>query len=128
VYPELSYTVIGLLYDVNDELGSGHKERYYENALEIALKDKGFTYKRQLYAPVVFKGNTIGRQYFDFLIENKMVLELKTGDKFTRKHIDQVYEYLRANDLKLGIIAQFSSAGLKYRRVVNVDDGVRSQE
>ncbi len=71
--------------------------------------------------PLFFKEKIIGKDFLDFLIDDKIVLELKKGDNFSRKSIEQVYEYLQATKLKLGIIAQFSSNGLKFKRIVNIN-------
>lgn len=111
---------MGILFDVNDKLGSGHKESYYEKAVEIAFREAGISYKRQLYMPLMYKNIIVGKQFFDFLVEEKIIVELKSGNQFTKKNIEQVYEYLKTANLKLGIIAQFSSNGVKYKRIVNI--------
>jgi len=120
LYPELSYRVVGILFDVYNELGYGYQEKYYERAIETELKSKGINYKKQLYVPLEFKNQKIGNYFLDFLIEDKIVLELKKGDRFSKKNIDQVYGYLKVKNLKLGIIAQFSSTDLKFKRIVNI--------
>lgn len=56
----------------------------------------------------------------DFVVENKIVLELKRGENFPKKHIEQVYAYLKATKLKLGIIANFSKSGVKFKRILNI--------
>lgn len=120
LYPELSYQIIGILFEVYNELGYGYREKYYENAIEEELRRVKIQYKKQLYAPLLFKQQKIGFYYFDFLIDNKIILELKQGSQFSKKHIEQVYEYLKQHKLQLGIIAQFSPGGLKFKRVVNI--------
>ena len=119
LYPELSYKLIGILYEVYNELGYGHQEKYYEKAIEIALKNANINYKKQLYVPLKFQGQKIGNYFLDFLIENKIILELKRGDKFSKKNIEQVYGYLKVNNLHLGIIAQFTAINLKFKRIIN---------
>lgn len=106
---------------VNDELGAGHRENVYEKAVEEALKKEGFVYERQLYVPVTFDGKHVGKYYLDFLIEGKIVVELKKGDVFAKKNIDQIYTYLKTHNICLGILAQFSSHGLKFKRIVNIN-------
>ena len=120
LYPDLSYRVIGILFDVDNNLGPGHKEKYYENAVAQGLTAAGLRFERQLYVPLVYNGKTIGRYFLDFLVEGKLVLELKQGRFFAKQNIEQVYSYLKAHKLQLGIIAQFTSEGLKYKRVVNL--------
>lgn len=121
VHPELSYRVMGVLFEVFKEFGAGHKEKYYENAIAESLKAAGISFAQQLYVPLLFKGKLVGKYFLDFLIDGKIVLELKKGDMYSsKKHIDQVLSYLKANNLQLGILAQFTSEGVKYRRIVNL--------
>ncbi|TSC75343.1 MAG: hypothetical protein G01um101430_438 [Parcubacteria group bacterium Gr01-1014_30] len=56
----------------------------------------------------------------DFVIDNKIVLELKKGERFSKKHIEQVYAYLKAANLELGIIAYFTKQGVRFKRIVNI--------
>lgn len=120
VYPKLSFVLVGILFEVYNELGPDHKEKYYENAVAVALDKKGIKYKRQLYSPVLFSGDKVGSYFFDFLIEDKIVLELKQGERFSKKNMEQVLTYLRVHNLRLGIIAQFAQHDLKFKRVVNI--------
>ena len=120
VYPELCFEIMGVLFKVQKELGYGHKERYYENAVAVGFKKNGLKYERQLRVPLKFEGSEVGYYFFDFLVDGKIVLELKQGNSFSKKNIDQVVAYLKAFDLRLGILAQFTADGVKYRRIVNV--------
>lgn len=120
LYPKLSYKIIGILFEVDNSLGPGHKEKYYENAVAEALRTEGLKFEQQLHIPLLFNEKPVGRYFLDFLVDDKIVLELKQGNFFSKKNIDQVYSYLKANKLQLGIIAQFTSEGVKYRRVVNL--------
>jgi len=120
IYPELSYTVIGVLFEVYNNLGPGHKEKYYQKAMAVSLKETGLSFKEQVYPPVIFKERNIGEYYLDFLIENKIVLEIKSGEKFLKQNISQIYSYLKIENLKLGILANFTKEGLKFKRIVNI--------
>ncbi len=121
LYADLSYRVMGVLFEVFKELGPGHKEKYYENAIAEGFTHAEIFFERQLYVPLSFKGKVVGKYFLDFLIDGKIVLEVKKGTMYSsKKHIDQVLSYLKANNLKLGIIAQFASDGVKYRRIVNL--------
>lgn len=112
---------MGVLFEVFKVLGPGHKEKYYENAIAEGLKNIQILFKEQLYVPLSFKEKVVGKYFLDFLIDEKIVLEIKKGDMYSSKqHIEQVLSYLKANDLKLGIIAQFTNDGVKYRRIVNL--------
>ena len=120
IYPELCYKIIGILFVVWTELGFGHKESFYQNALVEEFKNANLNFKEQLPVKIMYKNKKIGIYYFDFLIENKMILELKVRNFFSQKDIRQLYSYLKAKDLKLGLIAHFTQSGVKFKRVVNL--------
>lgn len=88
IYPDLSYQIVGILFDVWNELGPGHHENYYQKAVSIGFKNCGLDFREQVYTPLVFKEEKVGSYYLDFLIEDKIVLEIKKGDRFSRKHIE----------------------------------------
>ena len=77
IYPELSYKVIGLAYAVYNELGFGHLEKTYQRALAKELKDNNINFREQVKYSVEYKGEVIGNNYFDFLIEESVIIELK---------------------------------------------------
>ena len=122
IYKELSYKIVGILFEVFNELGAGYQEKYYEKAIEKCLLDENINHIRQ--APYVLKmrGEIIGKYYLDFLIDDKIVLELKKGDYFSRNNINQVKGYLQATGKKLGILANFTSLGVKIKRILNPDN------
>src|SRR3989344_2176214 len=120
IYPDLSYKVIGILFDVFMGLGYGFKEGHYQKAIEIALKQLKIDYKKDLPVRVDYKGNFVTTLYLDFLIDNKLVLEVKQGNRFNKSDIEQVYKYLRATSLKLGLLARFTKSGVKFMRILNI--------
>lgn len=120
IYPELSYKLVGISYDVFNQLGPGHKEAYYQNALASELKKLNIPFKEQVYFPVTFNGENVGKYFFDFLVEDKIVLELKAGDRFSRKNIEQTYSYLITSNLKLGILINFTGNEVKFKRILNI--------
>jgi GxxExxY protein len=105
IYPELSYKIVGILFEVYNQLGPGHREKVYENAIMNELKRGNLKCKQQVYHQVIFKEKLIGKYFFDILIEDKIVVEIKQGNKFSKNNIDQIFSYLKAKNLKLGIIA-----------------------
>ncbi|OGY91089.1 MAG: hypothetical protein A3H70_04335 [Candidatus Komeilibacteria bacterium RIFCSPLOWO2_02_FULL_48_11] len=120
IYPELSYQIIGILYSVYNELGPEYREIFYERAVEKSFRMSKLFYKRQLPYTVTFRGQIVGKHYFDFLVDNKIILELKVGDHFSRRNIHQANEYLKASKLKLALLANFTSKGVKIKRIVNI--------
>ncbi|MBI3589197.1 MAG: GxxExxY protein [Candidatus Liptonbacteria bacterium] len=120
IYPNLSYRVIGILFEVWTDLGWGHKESFYEKAIAQEFDLSKTVFVEQLPAKINYKGKSLGVYYFDFLLENKIILEVKVRNYFSNKDIFQLYSYLRAKGLKLGIIAHFTRSGVKFKRVVNL--------
>lgn len=120
VYPELCFQIVGALFETFKELGHGYQERYYQRAIANELKLQGLNFKEQVSIPLEYKGNKIGRYFLDFLIEDKVVLEIKRDRSFSRKNLEQVLAYLKAYKLKLGIVAVFTPDGVRYKRIVNL--------
>ena len=125
LYPELSYKIIGILYDVYNTLGFGYQEKYYYRAIKEGLVSNKLAVKEQAHIPLQYKNSKIGRYFVDFIVEDKIVLELKRGDRFSRVNIEQVYGYLKSTGLKLGILANFTSDGIKFKRILNSDSYIR---
>jgi len=119
IHKELSYEIVGILYDVYNELGFGYSEKIYEIAIAKELAAKGKQFKRQASFIISYKGECVGRYYLDFIIENKIVLELKRGNYFSKKNIEQIKGYLAATKMKLAILAQFTANGVKIFRAFN---------
>jgi GxxExxY protein len=122
IYAELTEKVIGILFEVYNTLGHGHPEKTYQRAIAVALGEANLSFIEQLYVPVIFKGKVVGKNYLDFLIEDKLVLEIKKGDYFVKAHIDQVYQYLVSKNLKLGLLAYFAPKSVHFKRIVNLPD------
>jgi len=120
VHPELSYKIIGILFDVYNNLGYGQSEKTYQKATAIGFKNAGIQFREQVYMPLIYGKEKIGNHYFDFLIENKIILEIKKGNRFAKSHIEQVYAYLKNGKLQLGILAYFAPRNLHFKRIVNL--------
>lgn len=120
LYPELSYKIVGVLFDVYNYLGSGHHEKYYQRAIAEEFRSKSIKFKEQVYFPLNYKDKIVGRIYMDFLIEDNVVLEIKKDNHFSKKNIDQVLSYLKFADKRLAILANFSSNGILFKRIVNI--------
>ncbi|PIR92548.1 GxxExxY protein [Candidatus Falkowbacteria bacterium CG10_big_fil_rev_8_21_14_0_10_44_15] len=121
VYPELSYLIVGCLYETYNELGGGYQEKHYQKALAKNFINHNINFISQAPYLIKFKGEIIGKYYTDFIIENRVVLEIKKGNYFVRSNIKQVLNYLQATDKKLGILANFTNNGIKYIRILNVE-------
>ncbi len=121
IYPELSYKIIGCAFDVYNSLGGGHHEKYYQRALAEMFKEKGLNTTQQVYYPLAFNGKIVGKNFLDFLVENKLIVEIKKGNNFSKKHIDQVLEYLKNSKIKLAILINFGLNEVSFKRIVNFD-------
>ncbi len=120
VLPELSYQIVGILFDVNNSIGYGHLERVYQGAVAEALKANKLKFKEQVPFSIEYQGKKIGKYRLDFLIEDKVVLEIKQGERFLRGNISQVNAYLKSTGLKLAILANFTPQGVLFKRLVNI--------
>lgn len=128
IYKDLSYKIIGTLFDVSNELGYGYQERYLEEAVAKGLTNKNLKFQRQISYKITFQGEKIGIFRLDFIIENLIVLEIKTGKRFSKQNFDQVKAYLKATGKKLAIMAIFTSGGIRFYRVLNLDDKIEQTE
>ena len=119
LYPELSYEIIGCAYDVHNELGGGLLEKVYQKAMKVGFVKRGLTITEQVHYPIIYEGEKVGSGFFDFLVEEKVVVELKRGSHFSRTHINQVLAYLKQSNLKLGILIHFGLEEVRFKRIVN---------
>lgn len=119
LYPELSYKIIGCAFDVYNSLGSGHHEKYYQRALCEAFSNQNLKFAQQVSFPLNYSGKIIGRKFLDFLVDDKIVVEIKKSERFSKTHIDQVMEYLKLTNLKLAILINFGTYGVTFKRLIN---------
>jgi GxxExxY protein len=118
VFKELSYKIIQLALEVHNELGCGFLEKVYENAMMLLLERERIPAKQQAPTDVYFQGKVIGQYFADILVDNKLILELKTVDVIANIHVAQVLNYLRATGLKLGLILNFGKPRFEYKRLL----------
>ncbi|MDP3015147.1 MAG: GxxExxY protein, partial [bacterium] len=67
-----------------------------------------------------YRGKILGKRFLDFLVENKIIIEIKKGNKFSKQHIDQVLDYLKLNNLQLAILINFGNEGVMFKRIINL--------
>ena len=120
VYPELSYKLIGILFEVHTELGNRYQEKYYQRAIEVKLKRNKIFYKKEISVDLIIDEERIGKYFLDFLIDDKIILELKAKPRFTKNDYNQVKAYLEAFKLELGLLVNFFGDSLEYKRVLNL--------
>jgi GxxExxY protein len=118
-HKELSYKIIGAMYEVYNELGYGYQEKYYERAVEKVFPTLDLKYKSQVPYKISFKGEIVGRYFLDFLVEDKIIVELKKGRYFSKRNVEQVKAYLQVTKLQLAILVNFTPNNVKFLRVLN---------
>lgn len=119
VYPKLSYEVVGILFEIHNKLGNRYQEKYYQRAVEVKLKNKKIPYQKEISVDLMIDSQKIGKYFLDFLIDDKLVLELKAKPLLTKNDYRQIRAYLQSKNLKLGILANFYGESLEYKRVLN---------
>lgn len=118
IFPGLSFEIIGASFSVFNENGWGFSEKHYQKALAKELSELGLNYQREVFIPFSYKNSTFC--YFaDFIVEDKILLELKVVQRLGYTQVRQILDYLIIANLKLGIIIYFTPEGVKYRRVLN---------
>ena len=116
MYEGLTRSVIGCGFEVINELGPGFLESVYERAMLVALSDAGLSAKSQAAIDVAFRGQQVGEFFADLLVEEKVIVELKCAASIMPIHEAQVINYLQATGIDVGLILNFGSQKLQYRR------------
>jgi len=118
-YKELTGKIIGAAMEVHSTLGCGFLEIVYEEALVVEFRLQGIEFKRQKPLDVFYKGNKVKQFICDFLIAGSVLVELKAIKELTAIETAQVLNYLKATNLRLGLLLNFGSSSLQYKRVIN---------
>ena len=106
-HSEITDTIIGVFYDVYNDLGFGFLESVYRNSLRIALLEEGIAVEQEVPIVVLFRGKNVGDFKADLVVNGVILLELKTAAAIVAAHESQVINYLRATSLELGLILNF---------------------
>lgn len=119
---QISYDVRGAIFKVYNTLGSGLFESVYKTALSYEIEQLGYSVKRQVALPLVYEEIKFEQGFrIDILVENKVIIELKSVETLANVHYKQVLTYLKLSNKKLGILVNFNSESIKdsIKRVVN---------
>lgn len=120
IYPELSYRINGILYKIHNDLGRYCNEKQYSDCLGKELKMNGLNFEREKILPnYLFVGEQNNRNRLDFLVDEKIVIEIKCKRILERNDYYQLQRYLSASGYKLGLLVNFRERYLKPRRVLN---------
>lgn len=118
----LAKTAVDCGFKIHDHLGPGLLESVYEILLSESLKERGLSVERQKVIPITFNGHIINEAFrADILVEGRLLIELKSTERFAPVHAKQVLTYLRLMDLPLGLLMNFGAATFKegVRRIAN---------
>ncbi len=116
---KLTELVIGGAYNVSNTLGAGFLEKVYENAMKLELESLNLSVKQQAPINVYYKYNVVGEYYADLLVNDSLIIELKTVKAFDNVHIAQLLNYLKATGKKIGLLINFYNPKVEIKRVVN---------
>jgi GxxExxY protein len=117
IEPELTERVLGTFYSIYNELGAGFLESVYENALALALRDSGLAAVQQAPICVQFRDHVVGEFRADLLIENRLIVEVKAVSNIAPVHEVQLVNYLRATEIRVGLLLNFGPRPQFRRRV-----------
>jgi GxxExxY protein len=116
VHEELTERILSACFEVSNELGSGFLESVYQKALLIALAEAGLKAQPQVPLKVMYRHRTVGEFYADIIVEDMVLLELKAVKALAPEHLAQVMNYLKATGIGIGLLLNFGTPRLEYRR------------
>lgn len=119
LYQELTQHIIGLCFKIHNQLGYGCPEKVYQKALELEFREANIPFKRECYSKILYGGKIAGRFYLDFLIDDKIALELKVRRNIYESDWIQLLNYLKSTGKELGILAVFTESKVQIKRIIN---------
>lgn len=118
-YKEITEKIIGSAMKVHAALGNGFQEVIYQRALQIEMEDAGLHFAREFSMPIYYKGRNIGERRVDFFVEEKIMVELKAIIQLEKVHLAQAKNYLEAYNMQVGLLINFGSISLEFKRLEN---------
>jgi len=114
---ELTYKIIGCAMKVHNTLGNGFQEVIYQRCLAIELEKAGLEFQREQEMPIYYEGIEVGKRRADFLVEGKVMVEIKAIIKLEPVNLTQGLNYLTAYNFDIGLLINFGSTSLEYKRL-----------
>lgn len=118
-YADITEKIIKAAMNVHSVLGNGFQEVIYQRSLEIELQLTGLKFGREVSIPVLYKGVQVGERRVDFLVEETISVELKALIALENVHLAQAKNYLEAFNLEVGLLINFGSTSLQFKRLYN---------
>jgi GxxExxY protein len=121
---DVTYQINGAVFEVNRILGSGFLEKVYENALIVELRKRSLQVEAQVPIKVKYKGEVVGDYFADLIVEEQVIIELKTVENLQNIHEAQLINYLKATGIKIGLLVNFRGTKAEIKRMVlNLPEG-----
>ncbi len=125
---DITYAINGAVFEVNRILGPGFLEKVYEKALLIELKKRGLKAESQVPIKVSYKEENVGEYFVDILVEEKVIVEVKTVETFDKIHEAQLLNYLKASGIQVGLLVNFKHPKADVKRMVlNLPEGHKNK-
>ena len=120
-FEDLTHKIIGCAMRVHSVLGSGFQEVIYQRAMTIEMEKQGLSFAREMEMEIYYDNISIGTRRVDFFVENKIMVELKAISKLEDIHLAQAMNYCQAYKLPIGLLINFGSKSLEFKRVYNIN-------
>jgi len=119
LYKDESYDTVGVLFEVYNNLGSGFSEIVYKDAIEYEFRNRNIKFEREKEYSVTYKDTILSHKFYaDFIVNDKIILEIKCAKAIDDKHTSQCLNYLKVSKNKLAILANFNKDYLQHKRIV----------
>jgi GxxExxY protein len=120
-YEQLTHDIIGCAMKVHSTLGNGFQEIIYQRSLAIEMEKQGLEFKQEMEIPIFYDGIKVGTRRVDFFVQNTVMLEIKALIKLEAIHLTQSMNYCQAYNLPIGLLINFGSPSLEFKRVYNLN-------
>ncbi len=118
IHSQLTYSIIGAAMNVHSTLGPGHPEEIYQKALECELQQNKIAFESQKAITIEYKGTQVGLRYLDFLVDDKVIVEIKSVNRLEKLHEWQVLSYFAATPYEVALLINFGQLKLEYKRML----------
>lgn len=118
-YSDITEKIIGCAMRIHQRMRNGYQELIYHRCLIIELKKAGLSFSSEMELPIYYEGIYVGKRRVDFLIDGKIVVEIKALSELTDAHLAQALNYLETMELEIGLLLNFGSKSLEIKRLIN---------
>lgn len=118
-YSDLTEKIIGCAMRVHQKMRNGYQEKIYQVCLRIEFRKSGLSFSEETELPVYYDDVEVGRRRVDFLVEKKIVVEIKAVSTLTDAHLAQALNYLEVLNLEIGLLINFGAKSLEFKRLIN---------